>query len=848
MSLEAYQANEPANLAKSLTNTFASPISELGYAAYSGSNLDLAARDIRQQDGICVVVQGELVVFEAGRKYVCDSLTRRSSGRVEDVEGMVLIFKYALYACSEFTQLGPYLLLPDNQLLSLDVALNDGVLLTPNLQRHELVRLCASRSPIEGLTLLYLSPSGNQCRLLGPAEIPDNATEIFTRTGVRGQGGWVHVGFEDGSTTIWPAELCFFLPPGKETKEVSKWWSAPDPVDQAYTLPKALSNHTRLAEEPQKLKSKEGKKDVYPTPPDNVKPRNEDEEDNLDITDADFDFFDDPKSVTHEEQTNVQPYTKMEPPDNVMDVADPPVTPTATRVNEMSNMTTFLPTAPLAYSSPIPQPPRTLSPQPQSFSHLFFYPEPDELNFKYSIGGCYFCPANSTDSSASSSRSSSPTLSDLKMTSSMNFDVQVTPVDERLFVIKEDFRIDCQLQIENAPPFDGGELLKIVQVFADQHAYSWPSIQDKSINFRDFGKVLLRVLPRIHRLPLGFFSKDMYRIPPPKVLFKRNGGMISMLPTAVPYWERFSCEPLHGAKRIVAFILYPNSPVLAYGASVLLERLNETFSKCELGKHSSGSLVGFEDGLIPINLHTEELASIRDECERFGKQLSDCVEDLQNLVVYLVNPFTDTASQLYLSRFFLQIKKTYLSFIDEQRISIGNNLVFKILPAEFVAKAATMPQTDVIAFCREMYDRCAPEEMAVMGLSLTHSNQRLHSPNVQLVRPPPSTFSFQLSTHPSQSLLHENTYIHLAYAVGSRWVTCAWTDEFGEFRRTDQICLARRGGPVRDVEEIIQEEIWQQTLEIVSISDITWNFVVCKVGSEGIPSFEQNGRKQMQPI
>lgn len=75
--------------------------------------------------------------------------------------------------------------------------------------------------------------------------------------------------------------------------------------------------------------------------------------------------------------------------------------------------------------------------------------------------------------------------------------------------------------------------------------------------------------------------------------------------------------------------------------------------------------------------------------------------------------------------------------------------------------------------------------------------------------------------------------MHVAYqqSLDERWITAAWSDNWGEVRVTKAFCLGRRNGQmVRSLEDIYRE-IWKFTTDVVKVRNVQWKTIITKVGA-----------------
>jgi len=122
--------------------------------------------------------------------------------------------------------------------------------------------------------------------------------------------------------------------------------------------------------------------------------------------------------------------------------------------------------------------------------------------------------------------------------------------------------------------------------------------------------------------------------------------------------------------------------------------------------------------------------------------------------------------------------------------------------------------------CLETYDRC------------TLFGGAMPAPAIVLEQPLPKSVDFKVTTAPSPNLLHENSCMHIAYAlsVDSRWLSVAWTDNRGSKQMTASYCVARRGKPPTTQFSDVASEIWDTTNDLISMYKVHWRVIITKCG------------------
>ncbi|KAI9818768.1 MAG: mediator of RNA polymerase II transcription subunit 13 [Pycnora praestabilis] len=212
-----------------------------------------------------------------------------------------------------------------------------------------------------------------------------------------------------------------------------------------------------------------------------------------------------------------------------------------------------------------------------------------------------------------------------------------------------------------------------------------------------------------------------------------------------------------------------------------------------------------------------------------GRELSAISAEDQNIVIYLVNPYTHPSALVDLCAAFLSLCHAYAHSPDFQ-VSKNCEVVLQIIPIGFIASAASIiipTQADYTKLALEVYERCAPGHQD----TLPRSSPTQYTPSVALAQTPPKSIDFKLTSEPSPSLLQENSCLHIAYSqsLDDRWISAAWTDNLGNCQTSASYCLGTKHSSLRPFVEIAQE-IWETTMEIIQARRVTWRLLFAKSG------------------
>ncbi|KAK3384527.1 mediator complex subunit 13 C-terminal-domain-containing protein [Lasiosphaeria ovina] len=343
-----------------------------------------------------------------------------------------------------------------------------------------------------------------------------------------------------------------------------------------------------------------------------------------------------------------------------------------------------------------------------------------------------------------------------------------------------------------------------------------------------------RVPPR----PAGqeLVRPNIFQIPTPHIEIRRYETQLSVLPSAVSFWETLGLGPSQGPKDIVSICVFPQMEGLQGSALAFVERIRSTYESLKLGVFVALPTVnGIVGGLLPFaaDYHQDmvspgantprDASAATENMARLAQALAATAITEKNFVVYFVYSAENPRSIVDSCAAFQELFEHYKRVMSERKKPITNELVLQLVPLGHLASETSLVvlfPADYIRLCIETYDRCT-----LFGGSMP-------APAIMLERALPRTVDFKLTSSPSPNLLLENTYIHVAYAqsVDERWVTAAWTDNRGSKQMTASYCLGRRGKPLsRHLTEVVRE-IWETTLDFISALKVHWRIIVAKCG------------------
>ncbi|KAJ6261171.1 Mediator of RNA polymerase II transcription subunit [Drechslerella dactyloides] len=342
-------------------------------------------------------------------------------------------------------------------------------------------------------------------------------------------------------------------------------------------------------------------------------------------------------------------------------------------------------------------------------------------------------------------------------------------------------------------------------------------------------------------------SLSLFRINPPHVHVHRNAATpnspIELLPPALHFWDTFGLAPHSGPKDFLTTCVFPREIGLANAAKMYLNGICTTYESCRLGENLLVKTSQILDGLHEIPMRGQEKATIADEkamlrryCEgiaKMGETLVEIEDELQNVVLMIVNPFSAPSAVLDICAAFHILKKTYAAALNSSIRVYPNNIILQIVPISHLAAQdgiVVQSHNQSIRCALEIYERCT---QTIQDHPAQKFPQETYSPCMTLAKPVPKSIAFKVSSDPSPAILQENMCLHMAYAqsIDERWISVAWGDDCGEIKEVASFCLGIPGTVLLRAFEDICKEIWAITNRIISKKRIHWRISLVKVGT-----------------
>ncbi|KAK6351291.1 mediator of RNA polymerase II transcription subunit 13 [Orbilia javanica] len=336
----------------------------------------------------------------------------------------------------------------------------------------------------------------------------------------------------------------------------------------------------------------------------------------------------------------------------------------------------------------------------------------------------------------------------------------------------------------------------------------------------------------------------LFKITAPHVHVHRNATLpnsaIELLPPALHFWDTFGLTPHSGPKDLLMASVFPTDAGLATAARAYLEGFSSTYENCRLGEILPVKTSQILDGLYGIALQGQgktplnEKTMLRKYCDaiiKLGEALVEIEDELQNVVLFIVNPFDTPSSVLEICIAFYMLKKVYVGALP--KLSLPNNIILQIVPIKNMAVydgLAVQSHNQSIRCALEVYERCT---LTIQDHVSQTFPQETYSPSVTLAKLPPKSIAFRVSSDPSPAILQENMCLHMAYAqsIDERWISVAWGDDCGDIKEVGNFCLGIPGTVVLRAFEDVCREVWAVTNKIISKKRVHWRISLVKIGA-----------------
>lgn len=312
------------------------------------------------------------------------------------------------------------------------------------------------------------------------------------------------------------------------------------------------------------------------------------------------------------------------------------------------------------------------------------------------------------------------------------------------------------------------------------------------------------------------------QIPVPLISIVRGPNRLKARAPIMRFWKVFGLSPRGGPKNITMAMLTPSGPGVISASRVMLPLLKSSYEGCGLGEVALFDAPPLcQDGVV--ELASKESHDIDDTLLTFVQALKGMA--VENVVLIVVNPFT-TVSEMVNFTTMLQSRlnpgshgpNVSLQFISPESITCKETLA---MPSPYVLMRLSLA----------IYDKI---KRPVDTLSKIQTQRT--SPAFTLARVPPQKINFRHSPTSSLALMDEDSLIHVAYAFTQdrRWMTVAWTDQWGEVSKIkvlDLVGSTEKSGAsrLRTLDDAFAE-VWDTTLELTTKIPVRWRVAMVKVG------------------
>ncbi|MBE3111771.1 MAG: hypothetical protein IMZ46_14910 [Acidobacteria bacterium] len=354
-------------------------------------------------------------------------------------------------------------------------------------------------------------------------------------------------------------------------------------------------------------------------------------------------------------------------------------------------------------------------------------------------------------------------------------------------------------------------------------------------------RTALQPRPVPGRDPDAMKPPTMYQIPSPHLEVKRADSRLSVLPSAITFWESLGLGPSLGPKNVQAACVFPGWDGMEDNVNLFLNRLKSVYESMRMGTFEHlPSAADISDGMVrydvdkisvtPGHVFPRISFALAERIELLCQAMRASAGSDKNFVVYFVYSPTNPSSIVEACTSFHQLSEAFAVPMSGKKAP-QNELVLQLVPLDFVSAPSSVviqKPAELSRLCLETYDRCA-----VAGGPMP-------APSIALEQVAPRYIDFSLSSTPSPSVIHENSCIHVAYArsVDGRWITAAWSDSRGRQQMMASYCLGRKGRSPSTPFTDVAHEIWETTHDLISVRRVHWRVVVTKCGAMGPEEME----------
>ncbi|KAK5321287.1 hypothetical protein LTR93_006530 [Exophiala xenobiotica] len=316
----------------------------------------------------------------------------------------------------------------------------------------------------------------------------------------------------------------------------------------------------------------------------------------------------------------------------------------------------------------------------------------------------------------------------------------------------------------------------------------------------------------------------LIKLQPNQIGLKRADQPLIASMSIMAFWDSLSLQPAHGLKNVTSFCIHPDAEDVADGCSTLLQRMSDTYNTCAFGSHAIGRLSGVaNDGMIAWSPSESAPLNLHHACQRMGTAIGAVTNLTGTVLVYMISDSDSPASYLKICLAFSGLFEAFVAKADKKHVT---DIALQIVPRSFITSPESLivpPQSSYLKLAIEVYNRLPPADpggspaACETAIVLAKAENSVH---------------LQLASIYASPLSRNGDYLHLAYSASpdGRWITAAWSDDFGHLSLTMSYCARRRDSTrVRPQQEILKE-MWQVSHDLMSRTQGLWRLGVIKQG------------------
>lgn len=267
---------------------------------------------------------------------------------------------------------------------------------------------------------------------------------------------------------------------------------------------------------------------------------------------------------------------------------------------------------------------------------------------------------------------------------------------------------------------------------------------------------------------------------PNRIRLRQGESEISAELPIIKYWETLNLQPWSGPKNVQALCLHPGGSNFVQGCESFMQRMEETYTSCNLGVHQRFKSKGItESGSLAWDLAPGK-RSLTSLCRNIGKALaskstSGCT------IVYVILPNDDLLESIEICDAFLELFET----LGQTDHAPENDIVLQLVPSSFVVDPSNLvvrPQKQYTDLAVEVYNRTP---------CLKSSSASVTAGAMVLEKHVGRSLNFELNSKTTSPSLGTGHCYHVAYCISTdlKWLVASWSDAVGNVALTMPYCL-----------------------------------------------------------